>query len=63
MYVYKENNQSDGSLETVMSRAVVRGYLQDKEIIGDTSAPKTPLSHLKYFSEDAAIKNTLIDFS
>ena len=34
MDVYKPNIQSDGSLEKLKLRILVRGYLQNKEIIG-----------------------------
>ena len=33
MDIYKENIQSDGSIEKLKLRIVVRGYLQNKEII------------------------------
>ena len=36
IYVYKEKIQSDGSLDTIKLRTVLRGYLQNKEMIGDT---------------------------
>ena len=39
MVIYKARIQSDGSLDTLKLRIVVRGYLQNKEIIGDTWYP------------------------
>ena len=54
MDVYKAKIQSDGSLEKLKLRIVVRGYLQNKEMFGDTWSPKTSMSTLKYFLADAA---------
>ena len=39
MDVYKANIQSDGSLDKLKLRIVVRGYLQNKELGGDTLSP------------------------
>ena len=36
--VYKENIQSYGSIDNLKLGIVVRGYLHNKEIIGDTWA-------------------------
>ena len=36
MNVYKAKIQSDGSLDKLKSRIVVRGDLKNKEIVGDT---------------------------
>ena len=36
MDVYKANINSDGSLDRLKLRVVVRGDLQNKELIGDT---------------------------
>ena len=36
MYVYKAKIQSEGSIERLKSRIVVRGDLHDKDLIGDT---------------------------
>ena len=36
MDVYKNKIQSDGSLDKFKLRIVVRGYLQNKELVGDT---------------------------
>ena len=48
MDVYKENIQSDGSIEKLKLRIVVRGYFQNKEIIGDTWDPIASMRTLKY---------------
>ena len=52
--MYKANIKSDGSLDKLKLRIVVRGDLQNKEIVGDTWSPKTSMSTLKYFLADAA---------
>ena len=36
MNVYKSQNQSDGSIEKLKLIIVVRGDLQNKELVGDT---------------------------
>ena len=54
MDVYKAKIQSDGSLDKLMLRIVVRGDLQNKEMIGDTWSPTASMRTLKYFLEDAA---------
>ena len=36
MHVHKEKNQSDGSLNKLRLRILVRGYLRNKELVGDT---------------------------
>ena len=47
-------NQSDGSLDKLKLRIVVSGYLQNKEMVGDTWSPTASMRTLKYFLEDAA---------
>ena len=54
MDVYKANIQSDGSLDQLKLRIVVRGDLQNKEMLGDTWSPTASMRNLKYFLEDAA---------
>ena len=54
MDVYKANIQSYGSLDKLKLRIVVRGYLQNKEMVGDTWSPKASMSTLKYFLSDEA---------
>ena len=41
--------QSDGSLDKLKLRIVVRGDLHNKELVGDTWSPTAPMSTLKYF--------------
>ena len=54
MNVYKAKIQSDGSLDKLKLRIVVRGYLQNKEMVGDTWSPTASMRTLKYFLADAA---------
>ena len=54
MDVYKAKIQSDGSLDKLKLRIVVRGDLQNKEMIGDTWYPTASMRTLKYFLADAA---------
>ena len=54
MDVYKEKIQSDGSLDNLKLRIVVRGDLQNKEMVGDTLSPTASMRTLKYFLADAA---------
>ena len=54
MDVYKAKIQSDGSIDKLKLRIVVRGDLQNKEIMGDTWSPTASLRMLKFFLADAA---------
>ena len=54
MDVYKSKIQSDGSLEKLRLRIVVRGDLQNKEMIGDTWSPTASKRTLEYLLADAA---------
>ena len=54
MDVYKAKTQSDGSLDKLKLRIVVRGDLQNKEMVGDTWSPTSSTRTLKYFLADAA---------
>ena len=49
MDVYKSKIQSDGILDNLKLRIVVREYLQNKELFGDTWSPKDSMRTLKYF--------------
>ena len=53
MDVYKSKIQSGGSLDKLKLRIVVRGYLKNKELVGDTWSPTDSMSTLKYFLADA----------
>ena len=54
MDVYKAKIQSDGSLDKLKLRIVVRGDLQNKKIGGYTWSPTDFMRTLKYFLEDSA---------
>ena len=53
MDVYKEKTQSDGIIKKLKLRIVVRGDLQNKELVGDTWSPTSPMRTLKYILADA----------
>ena len=54
MDVYISKIQSDGSLDKLKLRIVVRGDIQNKEMVGDTCSPTASMWTLKYFLADAA---------
>ena len=54
MDVYKSKIQYDGSLDKLKLRIVLRGDLQNKEMVGDTWSPTASMKNLKYFLADAA---------
>ena len=54
MGVYKAKIQSDGILDKLKLRIVVRGDLQKKEMVGDTWSPTSSMRTLKYFLSDVA---------
>ena len=45
--------QSDGSLNKLKLRIIVRGDLNNKKMIGDTWDPTVSTRNLKYFLEDS----------
>ena len=49
---YKAKIQSDGSLDKIKLWIVVRGDLQNKEMIRDTWSPTSSMRTLKYFLVD-----------
>ena len=49
MHVYKAKIQSDGSLDKLKLKIVVRGDPQKKEMVGDTCSPTASMRTLKYF--------------
>ena len=53
MDVYKANIQSDGSLDKLKLRIVVRGGLQNRELVGDPWLPTSSMRTLKYLLADA----------
>ena len=54
MGVYKGKIQSDRSLDKLKLRILVRGDLQNKELVGDTWSQTASMRTLKYFLADAA---------
>ena len=54
MDVYKAKIQSYGSLDKLKLRIVVRGDLQNKEMVGDYWSPTSSMRTLKSFLADAA---------
>ena len=60
MDVYKAKIQSDGSLDKLKLRIVVRGYLQNKEMVGDTWSPTASMRTFKYFLADAAKHKAIV---
>ena len=54
MDVYKAKIESDGSLDKLKLRIVVREYLQNEEMVGDTWSPTASMSTLKYFLAESA---------
>ena len=52
MDVYKAEIQSDGSLDKIKLRIVVRGDLQNKELVWDTWSPTASMRTLKYLLAD-----------
>ena len=54
MDVYKTKIQYGGSTDKLRLRIVVRGDLQNKELVGDTWSPTASMRTLKYFLAYAA---------
>ena len=60
MDVYKSKIQYDGSLDKLKLRIVVRGDLQNKEMVGYTWSPIASMRTLKYFLEDTAKHKSIV---
>ena len=60
MDVYTAKIQSNGSIDKVKSRIMVRGDLLNKETVGDTWSPTSSMRTLKYFLADAAKYKTRV---
>ena len=56
----RQKIQSDGILDKLKLRIVVRGDLQNKEMIGDTWSPTASMRTLKYFLADAAKHKAIV---
>ena len=60
MDVYKAKIQSDGSLDKLKLRIIVRGDLKYKEMVGDTWSPTASMRNLNYFLADAAKHKAIV---
>ena len=60
MDVYKSKNQSDGRLDKLKWIIVVRGDLQNTEIVGDTWSTTASISTSKYFLADASKHKAIV---
>ena len=49
----KAKIKSDGSLDKINLKIVVRGDMKKKELVGDTCSPTASMRTLKYLLEDA----------
>ena len=58
--VNKAKVQSDGSLDKLKLRILVRGDLQNKELVGDTWSQTASMRTLKYFFADAAKHKAIV---
>ena len=53
MDVYKAKTQSNGSLDKLKLIILVRGDMQNKELVGDTWSTTASISNLNYFLENS----------
>ena len=60
MDVYKAKMQSDGSPDKLKMRIVVRNDLQNKELVGNSSSPTSPMRTLRYFLADATKHKAIV---
>ena len=60
MDVYKAKIQSDGILDKLKMRIVVRGDLHNNKLFGDTWSPKSPMRTLKYLLADATKHKAIV---
>ena len=60
MDVYKEEIQNYGSLDKLKLGILVRRYLQNKELVGDTWSPTASIRNLKYFFADVAKHKAIV---
>ena len=52
MDVYKAKIKYDGSLDKLKLRIVVRGDMQNREMVGDTWSQTASMRNMKYFLAD-----------
>ena len=60
MDVYKAKIQSDGSIDRLKLRIVVREDLKNKEMVGDNLSTTASMRTLKYFLADTAKHKTRV---
>ena len=60
MDVYKSKIQYDGILDKIKLIIVVRGDMQNKELVGDNWSPIASMSNLKYLLEDATKHKAIV---
>ena len=60
MDVYKAKTQSDGILEKFKLIISVRGYLQNKNLVGDALSLSASMKTLKYLLTDAVKHKTIV---
>ena len=60
MDVYKSKIQSDGSIDKLKLILVVRRYLHNKELVGDTWPPTDSMRTLKYFFPDVTKHKAIV---
>ena len=58
--MYKAKIQYGGSIDKSKLRIVVRGYLQNKEMVGYTWSSTASMRNLKYFLADAVRHKTRV---
>ena len=58
--MYKSKIQYDGSIDKLKLIILVRGNLQNKEMVGDTWSPTASMRTFKYFLADAAKHKTRV---
>ena len=61
MDVYRKKIQSDESLNKLKLRIVVRGDLQNKELVGDTWSPTDFMRTFKYLLADATKHKAILN--
>ena len=60
MYVYKYKNQSDGSLNKLKPRIVVRGDPQNKELVVDIWSPTASMRNLRFVLAGASKHKAIV---
>ena len=60
MDVNRYKIQSDGNIDKLRLKIVVRGDLQNKEMVGDNWSPTPSMTNLKYFLADATKHKAIV---